>query len=187
MSFKKYRTIDIALLSIIYTIFEYIVIKAATSWFNEPYTVSIMLAMLLIIMIRWDRFVCIPCVIFGFLFVFLQNGVGVQYLIYILGNIGFLLTLVYVYKLGKSRITDSIFLTMLYCVIGFLTMEVSRGIAAICFTENSFAIISKFILTDMLTLVFTIVVMLIARKIDGLLMDQKQYVLKINKKKETNA
>ncbi|MBQ2214343.1 MAG: hypothetical protein II414_07250, partial [Erysipelotrichaceae bacterium] len=100
MSFKQYRTLDLMIFLGMYALFEYLVIKAATVWFDEPYSISIMLPLLAIVMMRWDRYALLHAVVYAILFVLYQGGSINQYLIYIIGNLGCMATLIYVYKVG---------------------------------------------------------------------------------------
>ncbi|MDO4197605.1 MAG: hypothetical protein Q4D13_01280 [Erysipelotrichaceae bacterium] len=186
MNFKQYRTLDLCIFIAMYAICEFLVIKSATVWFvwDEMYSISIMLLLLLIVMMRWDKYCIFQAVISSILFVAYQSGSVQQYIIYLAGNLGFMLTLIYVSKVGKDKIRNSIFLTMGYVVIGYLLMELSRGLAAVIVSGVSVQVISVFVFTDMLTLVFTLVGIFIARKVEGLFMDQKQYLIQLKENEE---
>ena len=69
MSFKQYRLIDLLLFLGMYALCEFLVIKAATVWFDEPYSISIMLPLLLIVMMRWSGYAVIHAVLYAVLFV----------------------------------------------------------------------------------------------------------------------
>ena len=184
MSFKQYRSIDLILFVIMYGVCEYLTIKAATVWFDEPYCISIMLPMLAIVMMRWDKYSIIHAVVYALLFVFFQSGSITQYFIYLIGNLGFMLLLLYVKKVTKEKIRATFFGSMSYLLIGFLLMEVFRGLASMLFAGKDAGVIFTFIMTDMLSLVFAILVIIIVRRIDGLFIDQKQYLLELNSQEE---
>lgn len=187
MSFKQYRTLDLVIFTAMYALCEFLVIKGATVWFDEPYSISIMLPLLLIVMMRWDRYAVIPAVIYAILFVFYQSGSVKQYLIYIIGNLGFMATLIYVYKVGKDRIRKTFFDSAVYLVIGFVTMEVSRGLASMIISHTGPMVILQFLMTDMLSLVFGLLVIITVRKAEGLFQDQKQYLLQINSQEKQDG
>lgn len=180
MSFKQYRSIDLTLFIVMYAVCEFLVIKAATVWFDEPYSISIMLPLLLVVMIRWDKYSIINAIVYALLFVYFHKGSLNQYLIYLIGNLGFMATLLLVNKVGKEKITKTFINSMGYALVGFLTMELSRGLAAMIISGEGPQVIVEFILTNMLSLVFSIVVIFIVRRVDGLFMDQKKYLLEIN-------
>ena len=130
MSFKQYRAIDLVLFIGMYALCEYLAIKAATVWFDEPYSISIMLAMLVIVMMRWDRYCLIHAIVYAFLFVSFHRGSLTQYLVYLIGNLGFMITLIYMRKVTKEKIAASFFGSLAYLLLGFLLMEVFRGLAS---------------------------------------------------------
>ncbi|MBQ1900560.1 MAG: hypothetical protein II153_06585 [Erysipelotrichaceae bacterium] len=184
MSFKQYRSIDLILFVIMYGVCEYLAIKAATVWFDEPYCISIMLPMLAIVMMRWDKFSIIHAVVYALLFVYFQSGSLTQYFIDLIGNLGFMLLLLYMKKVTKEKIRATFFGSVSYLLIGFLLMEVFRGLASMLLAGKDAGVIFTFIMTDMLSLVFAILVIIIVRRIDGLFIDQKQYLLELNFQKE---
>ena len=186
MSFKQYRNIDLAIFVAMYALCEYLVVKAATVWFDEPYSISIMLPLLLIVMMRWDKYAIVHAIVYAILFVYYQNGNLNQYLIYIIGNLGFMLTLIYVYKIGKENIRTSFFRSLMYLLIGYITMELFRGFASIIIAGSNPGIILQFLMSDMLTLVFGLLVIIIVRNVEGLYMDQKQYLIQLNSQKEND-
>ena len=187
MSFKQYRTLDLMIFLCMYALFEYLVIKAATVWFDEPYSISIMLPLLAIVIMRWDRYALLHAVVYAILFVLYQGGSINQYLIYIIGNLGFMATLIYVYKVGKDRIRSNFFNSAAYLVVGFVTMELSRGIASMIITGAGAGVILQFLMSDMLSLVFGLLVIIAVRKADGLFQDQKQYLIQINSQEKQDG
>ena len=186
MSFKQYRTLDLVIFVAMYAICEYLVVKAATVWFDEPYSISIMLPLLLIVMMRWDKYAIVHAIAYAFLFVYYQKGSLNQYLIYLIGNLGFMITLVYLYKVGKQKVKDSFFHSLMYLLIGFILMELFRGLASIIIAGSPTGIILQFMMSDMLSLVFGLLVIIIVRNVEGLYMDQKQYLIQLNSQKENN-
>lgn len=184
MSFKQYRTLDLTIFIGMYALCEYLVVKAATVWFDEPYSISIMLPLLAIVMMRWDKYSVIHAIVYALLFVYYQQGNLNQYIIYLVGNLGFMLMLIYVNKVGKDKIRSSFFDASLYMVVGFLLMEIFRGIASMVVAGSNIGVILQFVMTDMLSLVFAILVVIVVRKMEGIFQDQKQYLLELNSQKE---
>ena len=167
MSFRQYRLIDICFFIGMYALCEYLAIKAATVWFDEPYSISIMLPLLVIVMMRWDKYCIIPCIVYAILFVFYHRG-----------------SLLYLNKVGKEKIRKTFYGSALFLITGFLLMELSRGLASMLISGANPYVIIEFILTDMLSLVFGILVIIIVRQVDGLFVDQKEYLLQINSQEE---
>ena len=184
MSFKQYRMMDLMIFIAMYGLCEYLVIKAATVWFDEPYSISIMLPLLLIVMMRWDKYSIINAIAYAVLFVFYQSGNLNQYLIYLIGNLGVMFELILLKKMGKDNIRSSFFNSMIYLLCGFVLMEVFRGIASIIIAGSDIGVILQFLMSDMLSLVFGVLVIIVVRRIDGLFVDQKQYLIELNSQKE---
>lgn len=188
MSFRKYKVIDLSIFIGIYLILEFLISLAATRWFPEqPYIVSLMLPLLLIVMMRWDKWAGILAAISAPFYVLIYGGTGTRYLVFLLGNIGFMLLLAFLLPIGKKKVRDSIFLTLLYVLIGFLSLELFRGLGAMIFEHAGVEIIWQFIWTDMLSLVFSLVVIFIARIADGIFEDQKAYMFRKQREREEEA
>ena len=186
MSFRKYKIIDLAIFTGLYLLLEFLISLAATNWFPEqPYIVSIMLPMLLIVMMRWGPYAGILAVISAPFYVLIYHGSNMQYLIFLFGNIGFMGLLGFLLPIGKKKVRDNIFLTFAYILLGFFLLEVFRGLGAMIFEQVGIQIIWQFIWTDMLSLVFSLVVVFITRLVDGMFEDQKAYMFR--KKREQEA
>ena len=140
--------------------------------------------MLVIVMMRWDRYCLIHAVVYAFLFVSFHRGSLTQYLVYLIGNLGFMITLIYMRKVTKEKIAASFFGSLAYLLLGFLLMEVFRGLASMLIAGSDVRVIMEFILTDMLSLVFAILVIIVVRRVDGLFVDQKKYLLELNSQEE---
>lgn len=187
MSFKKYRFIDLLVFLLLFLLFEFLIGKASTKWFvGEPFVVSLTIPFLLLIGMRWDKFSLIHCVLFGLYYVVIYSSsyTLAQFLIYIIGNLGFVLAILFLKLVGKEKVRTNIYLTIIYVVIGFLSIELFRGLSAIIFAKQSIAIIPQYLFTDLLNLVFALVIVLIARTRDGLFMDQKTYLFKLDKERK---
>lgn len=185
MSFKKYKIIDLAIFTGLYLLLEFLISLAATRWFPEqPYIVSIMLPMLLIVMMRWDKLSIILAAISGPFYVLIYGGSGFDYLIFFLGNMGFMLLLIFLLKVGKDKIRKSIILTLCYVVIGFLLMEVFRGVFTIICYQKTIDWLWQYLWRDLLSFVFSLVVIFIVRKVDGMFEDQKAYCFRKQKERE---
>ena len=185
MSFKKYRVIDLLIFTGLYLLLEFLISLAATYWFPEqPYIVSLMLPFLLIVMMRWGPYAGILAAISAPFYVLIYHGSGWTYLVFLFGNIGFMGLLGFLLPIGKKKVRDNIFLTFSYIVIGFLHLELFRGLGAMIFEHSGIEIIWRFIWTDMLSLVFSLVVVFIARLADGIFEDQKAYMFRKQRERE---
>ena len=185
MSFRKYRIIDLAIFTGLYLLLEFLISLAATTWFPEqPYIVSIMLPILLIVMMRWGPYAAVLALISAPFYVLIYHGSNWEYLVFLFGNVGFMGLLGFLLPIGKKKVRDNIFLTLSYILIGFLLLEVFRGLGAIIFEHSGIEIIWRFIWTDMLSLVFSLLVVFIARAADGIFEDQKAYMFRKQRERE---
>ena len=187
MSFKQYRAIDLFIFIALYAGLEFLITKAATGWFADDsiYFVSLMLPLLLIVAMRWDKYVLIQAVISGVLFpIYLGKANIKTILIYVIGNLGFSLIVLLFKRIDKEKIRKNLSWSIVYVLLGYLLMELFRGLAAIIIEGLGPSVIISYFAEDALTLVFTLFVVLIARKIDGLFMDQKKYLLDLHKSEE---
>ncbi len=184
MSFKQYRNIDLAIFLVLYGVLEYAIIKVGDLALDQAYTVSLMLPLQLLVMMRWDVYAIPQAVVSAILYVFYLSGINIQeMIIYVCGNLMVLLLLVVLKKAGKEKIRDSFLFTALYVIVGFILMQLGRFIAAIITTQTfKIATLLRFIFTDSLTLIFSLFVVLIARNVDGLFEDQKTYLLNFKEK-----
>lgn len=104
LSFQQYRTIDLTLFAVMLCISETVIVTAATRWFSDQlYTVSVVAAVVSIVLMRWGPWAAIHAFLGGFVFCFLSRGTATQYLIYCIGNLFSLLSLLLLRVFGKER------------------------------------------------------------------------------------
>ena len=107
----------------------------------------------------------------------------VLYVIYCIGNIFALLGMVWFKVFGKEGIRKSLWLITLFVSTAYIGQVLGRSIIAILFGDNISTIIT-FATTDIMSLVFAILVIALFRKTDGMLEDQKAYLLRLDKQKK---
>ncbi len=186
ITFKQYRTIDILIMVALTIIFEGIATMASAKWFVlQPVAVSIGLAMVCMVMLRWGWQAAFPAFASGFTFCILSGATAQQLVIYCVGNLFALLGMVWFKVFGKEGIRGSMWKIVLFVSTAYLGMVLGRGILAIIFGDTWGTFIT-FATTDIMTLVFAILVIILFRKTDGMLEDQKTYLLRLDKeRKET--
>ena len=194
LTFRQYRQMDLTVVGAMLVVAEALIVLAATRWFPaEAYTVSIVAAVTSIVLMRWGPWAAIHAVLGGLVYCFVSGGQPGQYLIYCAGNLFALLSLLWFRILGKERIREDSFLTVMFALTTQLFMQLGR--AAIAFallraspgsapagTQSIAGALSfciGFITTDALSGFFTAVILWIARRQDGLFEDQKHYLLRI--------
>lgn len=182
-TWKQYRAIDLAMFGIILVICEFIIVMAARFWFpGQPFTVSLAAAVTTIVYMRWGYWGGIHAALAGLVFCFFQGAAANQYLIYIAGNLFSLVSVPILLKIGKERVREST-MGMLYPILVLLLMQTGRAVVAL-FAGAEPASVVGFFTTDSLSMLFTFVIIWIARRLDGVWEDQIHYLLRVNAKEE---
>ena len=194
LTFRQYRQMDLTVFGAMLVVAEALIVLAATRWFPaEAYTVSIVAAVTSIVLMRWGPWAAIHAVLGGLVYCFVSGGQPGQYLIYCAGNLFALLSLLWFRILGKERIREDSFLTVMFALTTQLFMQLGRAAVAFALLRalpgsapagtqsiaGAFSFCIGFITTDALSGFFTAVILWIARRQDGLFEDQKHYLLRI--------
>ncbi len=181
ITFKQYRTIDVVILVALTILFEGIATLATAKWFAlQPVAISIGLSMVCILMMRWGWQAAFAAFAGGFTFCLLSGATTQQFAIYCIGNLFALLALVWFKVLGKERIRGSMWLITLFVSTAYLGMTAGRTLLAILFGDSLWSFVT-FVTTDIMTLVFAVLVIILFRKTDGMLEDQKTYLLRLER------
>jgi len=182
-TWKQYRAIDLAMFGIILVICEFIIVMAARFWFpGQPFTVSLAAAVTTIVYMRWGYWGGIHAALAGLVFCFFQGASPNQYMIYIAGNLLSLVSVPVLIKIGKERVREST-MGMLYPIFVLLLMQTGRAAIALLTGAEPGSVIG-FYTTDSLSMLFTFVIIWIARRLDGVWEDQIHYLLRVNAKEE---
>ena len=186
ITFKQYRTIDVLILVALTIIFEAIATMASAKWFAaQPVAISIGLAMICVVMMRWSWLAAFPAIASGITFCLLSGATTQQLAIYCIGNMFALLGMAWFKVFGKEGIRGSRLRIILFVSTAYIGQVLGRSLIAILFGDNWSTIVT-FATTDIMTLVFAVLVIILFRKTDGMLEDQKAYLLRLDKqKKET--
>lgn len=182
-SWKQYRAIDLAMLAVMLAIFEYIIVRAANWWFpGQPYVVSLAAAMTSIVYMRWGAWGAIHAVEAGVVFCFFSGADRSQYLIYCGGNLLSLAALVMLKKAGKEKVRQTR-LGLVFPVLVLFLMQAGRAAVAFALGAESVAL-PEFFTTDSLSYIFTLVIVWIAGRLDGIYEDQKHYLLRLQEQQD---
>lgn len=183
-SFKQYRGIDLTLFALILCVSEMLIVNAARFWFAEQlYTVSAVAAVTAIVLMRWGPWAAIHAVLGGLVFCLASRGSARQMLIYCAGNLLSLAALLPLRLLGSERIRKDGFLSVCFGLLVLLLMQLGRAVMALML-GTGFSACLGFFTTDALSLLFTGVIIWIARRLDGIFENQKHYLLRIHKEEE---
>lgn len=184
MTLKQYRNLDLFLFAVMLIISESLIVNAAIRWFpDQLYTVSVCAAIVSIVLMRWGPWAAIHAIVGGLVYCYWAGGSPKQYLIYGIGNLFSLISLLMFRLFGKERIRENVLLTLLFAVCTQLFMQMGRA----CVSFVMGAPVStgfSFITTDALSGLFTMVIVWIASRLDGVFEDQISYLLRVQKENE---
>lgn len=184
ITFKQYRNIDLVIWTVLLVIFETITTFATTKWFaSQAVAISISLALICIVMMRWSGYAAILAVVGGAVYCFASKATPEQYLIYCVGNLFALVALVLFKFFDKERIRTSIPKLVAFVLVAYLGMAFGRGLVTLFFGGdiNGFLV---FVTTDIISLLFAAVIMILLRKTEGMIEDQKTYLLRLDREKK---
>lgn len=183
LSFKQYRVIDLIIMAVALTFSEALIAVAATKWFSYiEYVLSPTLAIVCIVMMRWNGFAVIHAALGGVVLCIASGAITEQYAVYAAGNCGILIAILLLKLVGKKRVADSWFLTVIYAVISYLGAQTGRWLIGLML-GGSVNDIVRYLTTDCLSLAFAIIVLLISRKMDGLFEDQVAYLVRVDEER----
>ena len=183
LTWKQYRAIDLALLGLALAIFEFIIIRAANWWFTgQPFTVSLAAAMASIVYMRWGVWGAIHAVEAGLISCYFSGATGEQFVIYCIGNLFSVFAVLLLKAFGKERVRTGN-LALVFPLLVQVLMQAGRAAAALALGAGPTSV-AGFFTTDSLSLLFTFVIIWIARKLDGVYEDQKHYLLRVHAEKE---
>ena len=184
ISFSPYRSIDLAILSVVLVVCQYLTHMATAFWFPEQlYVVSPVAGLTALVMMRWSGWAAIPALIGGLVFALLSGGSVNHLLIYGAGNLAAMLALVLFRIFGKERIRKESFLAVIFAIAVQLLMQLGRAGLAVVLGFEAAACIG-FITTDALSILFSVFIVWTVRRIEGLFEDQKNYLLRIQKEQQ---
>ena len=182
-TWKEYRAIDLAMMGLALAVFEFLIVRAANWWFpGQPFTVSLAAAIASIVYMRWGFWGAIHAVEAGLVFCFFSGATPRQYVIYCVGNLFSVLAVLLLRRVGKERVRTGP-LSLIFPLLVQVLMQAGRALTALALGSGP-ASVAGFFTTDSLSLLFTFVIIWIARKLDGVYEDQKHYLLRLNAQEE---
>lgn len=190
ITFKQYRKIDIAILSVLTMIFEGIATYAANYklWAAQPLAVSVTLTMTCIAMLRWSELALIPSVLGSFIYCVVSGGSLSQYIIYCLGSLFCIFTVPLLKKLDKEKVRCNFLRRAAFVLINYVFIVLGRWLVSLVFTFSLSSIVAfVFSPTDLLSLLFALLVVSLAKNADGLIEDQKTYLLRLEEEKQEES
>ena len=184
LTFKQYRNIDIGILCFITAVFEMIATLATSKWFaGQPMAISITLALILIAMHRWGALSAVVAVVGGAAFCLASSASAEHFLVYCLGNVFALSSLVYFKLFGKEQLKKSFLKTLLFVFSAYVAVGIGRFILSLPFGAGLDELVG-FLTTDVLSLLFATVILWLFKDVDGLIEDQKAYLFRLERQRK---
>ena len=188
LSIRGYRAIDIGVFSVVLFLFEFF----ATYFTNNIFTISLLIPIALIVLMRWGLYAGITIVLASVSYVYAisthnSDVTYKNYLIYIFGNLLLLINMLWFIK-GKEKVRKNLFISIGYVITGFLLIEIGKTVFSIIFLGgNIFNILIGFLGSDALNLIIGLVIILIARLQNGIFEDQIEYIKRIKEETEEKS
>ncbi len=180
----QYRLIDLSIFALMLILAETLIVSAATRWFpGQPYTLSAVPAVAAIVMMRWGPWAGVHAALGGAVFCLASGASASQWVIYCIGNLAGLGSLLLIRWLTGRGIREDGLKTLIFGMLTALLMQAGRGIASLAFGATGADLI-RFFTTDVISVLFAAVVVWIAKQQDGVFEDQKEYLLRISREED---
>lgn len=185
LTLQEYRGIDLFLFALMLTVFEFIILRVTTSRFfwDQAFTVSLAGAITSIVYMRWGFWGGIHAALAGILYCFYLGGTAQQYLIYAVGNLLSLAAVPVLKKLGPERVRQGKFSSLVLPLAVILLMQGGRFLMAVLL-GNPPSMAAALLGRDSLSVLFTMIIVWIARRLDGVYEDQRHYLLRIQEERQ---
>ena len=159
-------------------LFEVLTTVATTKWFyKQPVALSITLAVVCAVMVRWNLYAGIMAVVGGIATCIASGATVEQYLIYCIGNVFALIGLLVIKWIGKEKISTKFFAMLLYVFVAYMGMVIGRWLVSLFF-GGDFTALLVYATTDVISLLFAVIILFVLSKCDGMLEDQKAYLFR---------
>ena len=185
LTVQEYRRNDLVLLCLITAVFELILTKVMSSarFAEEPYIVSLAPAMTAITYMRWGWYGGLLAAFSGFLTCAFTGAVLNNYFVYILGNLFSLVAVPLLKKLGPERVRTTDWMAMGLPVLVLLLMQTGRAAVALALGADPATCVG-FYLTATVNDLFTLLIIWIVRRLDGVYEEQLHYLVRVHEEME---
>ena len=189
ITFNQYRKIDLFILCILTVIFEVIATLATNKWFFvQAMSISITLTMTCITMFRWGKYALLPSFLGALVYCILTGGTMAQFIAYCGGSLFCVVAFPLLLKFGLKETRLDFVKKTIFVIVTYISIVLGRWLLSLLF-DFSFSSLIVFLTTDILSLLFAVIVVSIAKNVDGLIEDQKSYLIRLDEesKKEQQA
>lgn len=184
ITFKQYRAIDLGMLCVLTAVFEVIATLATNRWFNlQAMAVSISLSLTCIAILRWNAFAIFPALAGAFALCFSSDASVEQFAVYCGGAIFSILAVPIALKMNKEKIRLGFLRRTAFATITYLCVVIGRWLISLIFDFNPISIVG-FLISDILSLLFAILVLYVCKNLDGVIEDQKHYLIRLDEERQ---
>lgn len=192
ISVKQYRLTDLFVFAVILVLGE-LFPHFALEWFPQQafFVLSFMVPIVVLVMIRWGWMSVFYAVASGAIYCLLNGGDGVNYATYCIGNAFIALMLIPYYLIGEEKITSRWWASLLFVFGAWVCVYLGRSIvSSIALTispidgTNPISGFVSFALTDTLSLVIGVVIILVLRRFDGMFESQKRFLGRLDEERK---
>lgn len=193
ISVKQYRATDLFVFALILVAAE-ILRYFAGKWFplGALFTFSLAVPIVLTVMMRWGWPSVLHMAAIGITISIINadSATGVQFAVYIIGNMCMALMLIPTYLIGRDKMGKRWWSSVLFVIGGWLCVYIGKSVVwAIGYAISPVAGLSAwtgfeaYAVADLLSLVVAIVVVLVLRRFDGMFEDQMAYLKRLDKER----
>lgn len=176
---EQYRNVDLMMWIVMTIVFETITTMATIKWFYlQPVALSITLALVCAVMMRWNGYAAIIAGVGGLVVCIISGANIEQYVIYCIGNMFALIAMLLMKYLGKEKIQRSFLNKVLFATVAYVGMVLGRWVVSLFFGGDVTAF-TVYITTDIMSLLFAVMILHILGKCDGMIEDQKAYLQRV--------
>lgn len=184
LRFEQYRGIDLFFFTVMTFFGELLITLAASRWYpDQLYTVSVTAALTAICLVRWKGFAFLPALAGAFALCIAMGAAPKQYLIYCIGNLFGMAALAFLKLVTEKKVRGNVIWTMGFGAFTLLMMQTGRAATALIL-GGTLRDGVMFYATDALSYVFTAVILWIARRLDGIMEDQREYLVRLHAQME---
>ncbi len=184
LSFKQYKTVDLILFLVIFALLESILTILSNKLVNVNFAITLFYTMAALVIMRWGAWSALHLALGGIIYCACSNGDILQYIGFAVGNLFSLLSLIYTRIVGKNRVRDSFVHSAAFVIIIYVSVCLGRAVVlSVLKGVNLWQLIVSTFATDLLSLVITLIIILMARTLDGLFEDQKEYLIRTQKER----
>ncbi|MBR5004449.1 MAG: hypothetical protein IKY14_03190, partial [Erysipelotrichaceae bacterium] len=136
-----------------------------------------------VVMMRWSGYAAIHAAVGGFAFCAASGATIEQVLVYCIGNVFALGALLLIRLWGKEELRKDPFKRSMFAVTAYMGAVLGRWLVSLLFGGDLTALV-VYATTDIISLLFALIVLNLLAKSDGMIEDQKTYLLRLQREKE---